>query len=113
MRAACTREVHVPNDVHEITQAVLKEQVSAEIRELFPAKAVCRITGASLDTAKSWQAGRRFPSHDNLKRLEPYLESVRRYMMHEFPHSLAAAHPESQQAFAEAFRQFMQSRGGA
>lgn len=95
----CTRRVHLPNDVHQIVQAAVKERVSADIRQ-FPIKDIARITGASTDTVKAWRTDppRRFPSWENLKRLEPHLVSVQEYVAHEFPNSTSAAHPESPEA---------------
>jgi hypothetical protein len=73
---------------------------------------VARITDASIDTIKAWRTDppRRFPSHPYLQRLEPHLESVRRYMAHQFPHSFAAAHPESPEAIAAIVQQVLQAR---
>lgn len=87
MRVRCTQYDSEKRDVHQIAQVALKEQVFADILE-FPVKGVARITGASLDTIKAWRVGRRFPSWEYLKRLEPYLESVRLYVAKEFPNSV-------------------------
>jgi capsule polysaccharide export protein KpsE/RkpR len=112
IRARGAQGVHQPRAVHQIAQPTAKEQVSADLLE-FPIKHTMRLTGASIDTVKAWRAGRRFPSNPYLQKLEPHFESVQAYMRQQFPHSMAAAHPESAEALAAAFQQFLITRQAA